>query len=53
MQPEQGVRAVRFKGFDDTMTKLSGYNGLRMEGDIERGQFRRIEICGRRMDVDD
>jgi hypothetical protein len=51
--PELEFGRLWSKGFDDTMTKLSGYNGLRMEVDIKRGQFRRIEICGRRMDVDD
>jgi len=44
---------MRFKEFDDTMTKLSGYNWLKMEGEIKRGRFRRIEIYRRRIDVDD
>jgi len=44
---------MRFKGFDDAMTKLSGYNGLKMEGEIRWGRFRGIEICRRRVDVDD
>jgi hypothetical protein len=35
------------------MTKLSGYNGLKGEGDIKRGQLRGVENCRRRMDVDD
>jgi hypothetical protein len=35
------------------MTKLSGYNGLKVEGDIKRWQLREVETCRRRMDVDD
>jgi|GEM_PF-3662929 len=35
------------------MAKLRGYNGVKGDGGIKRDQSRRMEICRRRMDVDD
>ena len=43
---------VRTIGVGDVMTKLAGYCGLKVEGDIKRIELGLVGICRRRMDVD-